>query len=133
METVGAHIVSKLRGLARTEFPQSIRKAAFARSCKPDGQPKCEAPGCGRMIRAGHLRFEHVQPDGLGGEPTIENCKVYCDVCADRKTFTEDNPRMAKADRVLKATFGMKRRGRPMPGSRASGIKRKMNGEVVHR
>jgi hypothetical protein len=122
-----------MRGEKRTEFPQSIRKAAFARSCKPDGIPKCEAPGCGKVIRAGHLIFEHVQPDGLGGEPTMENIAVYCDVCATKKTFEEDNPRMAKADRVLKATFGMKRKGRPMPGSKASGFKKKMSGVVVRR
>lgn len=100
--------MSKLRGLTRTEFPLSVKKAAFARACKPDGQPKCEAPGCGQMIRAGHLRYEHLQPDGLGGEPTLENCGVWCDVCSDKKTFTEDNPRMSKADRVLKKTFGLR-------------------------
>ncbi len=122
-----------MRGEKRTEFPQAIKKAAFARSCKPDGIPKCEAPGCGKVIRAGHLIFEHVQPDGLGGEPTMANIAVYCDVCADRKTFEEDNPRMAKADRVLKTTFGMKRKGRPMPGSKASGFKKKMSGVVVRR
>lgn len=98
--------MSKLRGLARTEFPQSVRKAAFARACKPDGMPKCEAPGCGKIIRAGHLRYEHLQPDGLSGEPTIENCGVYCDVCATAKDKI-DNPRMAKADRVLKRTFDL--------------------------
>jgi hypothetical protein len=96
-----------LRGERRTEFPQSVRKAAFARACKPDGVPKCEAPGCGKVIRAGHLIFEHVQPDGLGGEPTIDNCKCYCDVCADKKTVEEDNPRMAKADRVLKRSYDL--------------------------
>ena len=122
-----------LRGQKRTEFPQSVRKAAFARACKPDGIPKCEAPGCGKVIRAGHLIFEHVQPDGLGGEPTIDNCKCYCDVCADKKTVEEDNPRMAKADRVLKVTFGMKRKSRPMPGSKASGFKKKISGVVVRR
>lgn len=100
--------MSKLRGLARTEFPLSVKKAAFARACKPDGMPKCEAPGCGKVIRAGHLRYEHLQPDGLGGEPTLENCGIWCDVCADKKTFTEDNPRMQKADRVLKQTFDLK-------------------------
>lgn len=125
--------MSKLRGLARTEFPQAIKKAAFARSCKPDGIPKCEAKGCGKVIRAGHLIFEHLQPDGLGGEPTMENIAVYCDVCADKKTLTEDNPRMQKADRVLKATFGMKSKGRPMPGSRASGLRKRMNGTVEYR
>lgn len=125
--------MSKLRGFARTEFPLAIKKVAFARACKPDGIPKCEAPGCGKPIRAGHLRYEHLLADGLGGEPIAENCGIYCDVCADKKTFSEDNPRMQKADRVLKATFGLKRKGRPMPGSRASGIRKRMDGTVERR
>jgi hypothetical protein len=93
-----------LRGQKRQEFPQSVRKAAFIRCCK-DGIPRCE--GCGVMLRAGNIIYEHVQPDGLGGEPTLENCKVHCRNCADVKTFTEDNPRMAKADAVLKKTYGL--------------------------
>ena len=125
--------MTNLRGEKRTEFPQSVRKAVFARSCKPDGIPKCEAPGCGKIIRAGHLRFEHLLPDGLGGEPTIENCGAWCDVCADKKTFTEDNPRMTKADRVLRITYGLQRKKRPMPGSRASGLKKRMDGTVERR
>jgi 5-methylcytosine-specific restriction endonuclease McrA len=110
-----------LRGQNRTEFPQAIRKAAFARSCMPDGVPKCEAPGCGRVIRAGHLIFEHVQPDGLGGEPTMANIAVYCDVCADKKTREDDNPRMAKADRVLKRAYGLGKKRRTIPGRRFNG------------
>lgn len=100
--------MSKLRGLLRTEFPQAVRKAAFARACKPDGMPKCEAPGCGKFILAGHLRYEHLQPDGLSGEPTLENCGVWCDVCSKSKDKI-DNAIMAKADRVLKHTFGLER------------------------
>lgn len=96
--------MSKLRGLKRTEFPLSVRKKAFTRSCK-DGILHCE--GCGNQIRGTPI-YEHVIPDGLGGEPTLENCKVHCKTCADVKTFTEDNPRMAKADRVLKKNFGLR-------------------------
>jgi len=98
--------MSSLRGKERQEFSQKVRKAAFARCCKPDGIPRCET--CGAMLskRAGTI-YEHVQPDGLGGEPTLENCKVHCKNCADVKTFTEDNPRMQKADRVLKKEYGL--------------------------
>jgi len=95
-----------LRGIKRQEFPASVRKAAFIRCCK-QGIPRCES--CGGMLRAGNIIYEHVQPDGLGGEPTLENCKVHCRNCADVKTFKEDNPRMAKADRVLKKNFGLGR------------------------
>ncbi len=123
-----------LRGKKRTEFPQSVRKAAFIRCCingDQKGVPQCES--CGNVLRSGGIIYEHVQPDGLGGEPTLENCKVHCIVCAHVKTVTEDNPRMQKADRILKASFGLKRKSRPMPGSRASGWKRKLNGQVERR
>jgi NifB/MoaA-like Fe-S oxidoreductase len=94
-----------LRGQQRREFPQSVRKAAFARCCR-NGRPYCEGCGIEISARTGTI-YEHVIPDGMGGEPTLENCKLHCKVCADEKTFTEDNPRMAKADRVLKKTYGL--------------------------
>lgn len=95
--------MTSLRGQDRQEFTLKIRKAAFRRCCK-NGKPHCE--GCGNEIR-GVTIYEHVIPDGLGGEPTLDNCKVHCKTCADVKTFTEDNPRMQKADRVLKHTYGL--------------------------
>jgi hypothetical protein len=124
-----------LRGQQRREFPQSVRKLAFARCCKNGtmpGIPQCE--NCGNVLRAANIEYEHLNADGLGGEPTLENCGVWCRApCSKQKTFTEDNPRMAKADRVLKKNFGLKPKGRPMPGSRASGLKKLMNGQVVQR
>ena len=98
--------MTSLRGEERTEFPQSVRKAAFRRCCK-GGVPYCE--GCGTPLspRTGII-YEHVIPDGLGGENTLDNCKVHCKTCAKIKTTDEDNPRMVKADRVLKATYGLK-------------------------
>lgn len=101
-----------LRGQDRQEFPQKVRKAAFRRCCK-DGIPYCE--GCGLQILQTPI-YEHVQPDGLGGEPTLENCKVHCKTCADVKTFTEDNPRMVKADEVLKANYRLEPSKRKMQG-----------------
>lgn len=92
-----------LRGNRRQEFPLSVRKAAFARCCR-NGMPHCE--NCGQFIRAGHMRYEHLQPDGLGGEPTLENCGAWCDVCARAKDKI-DNPMMAKADRVTRKTYGL--------------------------
>lgn len=102
--------MTSLRGHERQEFPAKVRKAAFRRCCR-DGRPYCES--CGNEIR-GTCIYEHVQPDGLGGEPTIENCKVHCKTCAAVKTTTEDNPRMQKADRVLKHTYGLEAAKRPI-------------------
>lgn len=102
-----------LRGEKRTEFPQKVRKKAFARCCLTcavegvdniPGVPQCE--GCGNVLRPGRFIYEHDQADGLGGEPTDENCKVHCDVCKKTKDKA-DNAVMRKADRVLKKNFGL--------------------------
>lgn len=123
--------MTSLRNEDRTEFPAAVKKARFRHCCK-DGVPHCE--NCGNSIRAGHMVYEHLQADGLGGEPTYENCRVYCDVCADKKTGEQDIPRMAKADRQLKSAFGVKRKtSRPIPGSRASGLRKRMDGTVERR
>lgn len=110
--------MSKLRGQPRTEFPQKVRKLAFARCCI-NAVPHCE--GCGAQLRSGGIIYEHVTPDGLQGEPTLENCKVHCKTCADTKTYTEDNPRMRKADRVLKRAYGLGKRRRTIPGRKFDG------------
>lgn len=124
--------MTSLRGLERREFPQAVRKAAFRRCCR-NGQPHCETCGIALSARTGTI-YEHVVPDGLGGEPTLDNCKVHCRNCADVKTRTEDIPRMAKADRALKKAFGLQpKKTRPIPGSRASGIRRRMDGRVERR
>ena len=123
--------MSSLRGIKRMEFPLSVRKKAFVRCCR-DGVRHCE--GCGIEINARTgIIHEHVIPAGLGGEPTLDNAKVHCKTCADIKTETEDKPRMAKADRVLKAHHGLKKKGRPMPGSKASGFEKRLDGSVVRR
>jgi hypothetical protein len=127
--------VTNLRG-KRQEFSAKVKAAALKRcmagGSKP-GVPQCENCDIELSARTGII-YEHVTPDGLGGEPTLENCKVHCGLCADIKTHTEDNPAMAKADRVFKAHHGLKRRkGPPMPGSRASGWKKPMNGPAVRR
>lgn len=122
-----------LRGEKRQEFPQSVRKAAFVRCCQQcnvegveniPGVPQCE--GCGNELRSGGIIYEHDQADGLGGQPTDANCKVHCKTCADVKTFTEDNPRMAKADRALKKAFGLQaaRQKIQSPGFRKSAPQR---------
>lgn len=127
--------MTNLRGQQRKEFPQKVRKAAFARCCRNGtmpGIPQCEH--CGNVLRSGNIEYEHLQADGLSGEPVLENCGVWCAVpCSSRKTFTQDNPRMAKADRVLKKAYGLQAKGRPMPGSKASGFKKLMNGTVERR
>ena len=112
-----------LRGQDRTEFPKRVKIAAFKRCCNANGIPHCET--CGNPLNAGNIIYEHVQPDGLGGEPTLENCKVHCKNCATKKTVEDDNPIMQKADRQLKANYGMRR-------PRTIRQWRRFNGEIVY-
>lgn len=84
----------------RREFPKSVRLAAWNR-CGGN----CE--GCGAKLYHGKYQFDHERPDGLGGEPTLENCRVLCTACHGAKTHGEDRPRMAKADRQRAKHLGL--------------------------
>ena len=110
----------------RREFPARIKVAAFQRA-----QGACE--GCGARLSVGKYHYDHDTPDGLGGAPTLENCKVLCTVCHSTKTRTGDVPAIAKAKRREARHLGARVSARPMPGSRASKWKRKMDGTVVRR
>lgn len=105
----------------RKEFSAKVRSAAFERC-----GGRCE--NCGAEFRIGFgPEFDHIIPDGLGGAAEISNCRVLCRNCHKAKTHTQDRPRMAKADRIRKKTYGLKSQ---KPQSR---FKRKINGETVER
>jgi 5-methylcytosine-specific restriction protein A len=86
--------------MSRREFPKSVRLAAWKRS-----GGNCES--CGAILMTGKIRFDHVKPDGLGGDNTLANCACICTACHDRKTLGEDIPRMAKADRQRAKHLGL--------------------------
>jgi hypothetical protein len=103
---VEAAIVTSLRGHDRQEFPASVKRAAFRRCCR-DGKPYCES--CGIELKPGNIEYEHIQADGLSGAPTLQNCGVWCrSSCSKKKTHAADNPIMAKADRVLRKSYGLR-------------------------
>ena len=95
----------------RVEFSARVKLKAYVRSLKKD-KPHCER--CGLVI-LGVPEYDHVKPDGLGGEATLENCAVLCGKCHRRKTHEEDRPVMAKADRQFKAKAGIKGPKRKWP------------------
>lgn len=121
----------------RHEFPKSVRREALARS---DGL--CEGVGelyglpadrrCNLPLSYG-VHFDHVNPDGNGGKPTLENCAAVCPDCHAFKT-RKDVARIAKMKRQRDRNNGIKRRkGPPMAGSKDSGWKKKISGEVERR
>jgi len=90
----------------RKEFSAKVKLAAWE-ACHVDGKPRCAI--CLGII-TGRPEYDHVKPDGLGGEPTIENCQVLCRKCHKLKTHEEDRPIMTKADNQKKSEAGVKRK-----------------------
>jgi 5-methylcytosine-specific restriction protein A len=83
----------------RREFPARVKKAALKRA-----GGKCE--GCSGSLEK-QFHFDHTLPDGLAGEPTLENCQVLCLPCHKAKT-REDTKTMRKADAQKAQANGLK-------------------------
>ena len=94
----------------------------------------------GRCVDCGHkvggsagLEWDHEIPLALGGQDIIENLQPLCRPCHRAKTRA-DQGHIAKAKRQQQRTMGIRKQPRnPLPGSRASKWKRKMDGSVVPR
>ena len=111
----------------RREFSGKVRVAAFAR-CKGH----CEF--CQIKIVLGNgPEYDHSTPDAVDGPPTLENCVVLCVRCHREKTSNIDRPEIDKTKRILEKSIKAERKGKPMPGSRKSIWKKKLNGETVRR
>lgn len=86
--------------------------------------------GCTRPIRPGdEWTCDHKKALINGGENRERNLQPLCDWCNPSKNAADVAEKSAVADKAL-AHAGIKRkpRGRPMPGTRASGWKQKMDG-----
>jgi 5-methylcytosine-specific restriction endonuclease McrA len=88
----------------------------------------------GRKIRAGECwECDHIIALCNGGEHRESNLAPALAQPHRAKTAADVAER-AKIDRIRKRHLGLtKPKGRPMPGSRASGIKKRMDGTVVRR
>ena len=91
----------------RREFSTKVKQAAWDRC-----GGRCEQ--CTAKLFPGKFAYDHILPDGLGGEPTLANCQVLCDACHGGKTHGADRPRMAKADRSRKRFLGITKSSRPL-------------------
>lgn len=109
----------------RREFSSKVKAAAALRAAG-----HCE--GCTAKLMTGGYHFDHDTPDGLGGEPTLENCKVLCKSCHGLKTAKEDVPNIARAKRRQRKHQGIRKRS-TFACSRDSRFKKRMDGTVVLR
>jgi len=112
----------------RQEFTPRTKLDAWKRS-----NGHCE--NCGIKIIAGNgPEYDHIVAAALGGAADLDNCAVLCRNCHGAKTAQHDIPKIAKSNRVIKRNAGIKRRkGKPMPGSKASGWRKRMDGTVERR
>lgn len=86
---------------------------------------------CGSKLRPGNIEFDHIQALIHGGDNEPDNWRAICaDPCHRNKTRADVQAK-AKVDRI--AFGGRQRKGRTMPGSRASGFKKCVSGKVVRR
>lgn len=114
--------------MSRQEFPKSVKLEAWKRC---GGFCEC---GCGQKIISGNVQYDHRLADALGGEPTLENCVVMRSRCHLKKTVENDRPAIDKATRVYEKNAGIRKsKGRPMPGTKASGWKKNFDGSTERR
>ena len=86
----------------RREFSKQVKLEALRRAAG-----KCEAVACGALFGV-KFHFDHDIADGLGGEPTLENCAVLCHACHDEKTRKHDVPLIAKVKRITDKHNGIR-------------------------
>lgn len=103
----------------RKEFPKPVKREALRRAAG-----KCEGENCG-VLYGVKFHFDHVIADGLGGEPTLENCAVLCHQCHNEKTRKHDVPLIAKVKRISDKHNGIRK---PRTITRW----RNFRGEIVH-
>ena len=111
--------------MKREEFSKRTRLEAFTRC-----GGRCE--GCGCILKPNGFDYDHDKTAYFSGRGILENCRVLCTTCHDKKTFTRDVPTIAKSRRIRAKQAGIKRRSR-FAGSRDSEWKKKIDGTVVRR
>lgn len=94
---------------------------------------RCQA-GCGRKLRPPADRWEcdHIVALINGGENRESNLQVACSWCHGVKT-ARDVATKSKTAGAAKKHLGIHKAKHPLPGSRASGWRKPMNGKAERR
>lgn len=116
----------------RKNFTKATQREAYDRSggiCEchllaARGIPGFSIEGCGRPLGAGNTFYEHIHCDNLLGLNDLDNAAALTKTCWRLKTDTYDLPVIAKANRIRDRARGIRPgQSRPLPGTKASGIK----------
>ena len=127
---------------SRRNFTSETKRLAVIRSggiCEchllaKAGVPGFMLDGCGLSIGVGNCFFEHVNTSWHSGDNSLDNAAVLTRTCWRNKTRTYDLPKIAKTKRQQNMRFGIKSdSGQPIPGSKRSVFRKKVNGTVEWR
>ena len=89
--------------MARREFPKSVRVAVIKRA-GASGMILCEK--CGGFAR--RFQIDHIRPDGLLGEPMLENAQLLGECCYAPKN-ADDTTTIARAKRREAKHLGVRK------------------------
>lgn len=110
----------------RAEFTKDTKAKAFLRS---NGHCEC---GCGQKI-LGKPEYDHIVSAALGGDNSLENCRVM-DPKHHKARSSKENPQIAKSQRIFEKRAGLRKpKGRPLAGTKQSGLRKRMDGTVERR
>jgi hypothetical protein len=117
----------------RLEFTAETKRQAFARSC---GICECHRipwlarpDGCGVNLTAGNIFYEHINPDQIRRDNSLDNAAVLCKTCWREKTDHYDRPTITKSNHVRDRHIGAVVAPREViVGTIASGWKNHMRG-----
>jgi hypothetical protein len=125
--------------VTRREFSPATKREAYARSrglCECYRVPPLNRPnGCGVKLISGSIFYEHIVPDNIAQDSSLENCAVLTRTCWREKTDSYDRKIIAKSNHSRDRNRGIARafRSRPIIGTKRSGWKHYMAGEWVRR
>lgn len=110
------------------DFTKATKRDAFVRA---DGRCEGKLPNgerCNVRLRSGEAEYDHIIAEWLTRDNSLENCQVLCKPCHKHKTKKKDVPMIAKVKRQRDREQGIeKRKSRPIPGSKGSGIRKPFN------
>lgn len=118
---------------SRLEFTAATKRDAFSRSggiCECHRIPWLNRPdGCGVRLVAGNIFYEHINPDAIRQDNSLDNAAVLCKTCWREKTDHYDRPVIAKSNHVRDRHIGAVMTPQEViVGTIASGWKNHMRG-----
>jgi len=119
--------------MPRREFTRTVKAQIVHRAMNEAGQVVCES--CDLVLAGKRYEIHHTTPDAMeidkSRKLTAEDGQLLGVECCHRPKTKIDVKNIAKAKRRESKHLGFKRStSRPLPGTKASGIRKRMNGQV---